>query len=334
MVSMGKYNALTDVSGLRVGHYTQLEAACGVTVVICPAGAVAAVDVRGAAPGTRETDLLNPMNLVEKAQAVVLAGGSVYGLAAADGVVGWLAERGLGFALDKDHVAPIVPGAVLYDLGRGSSFIPPISAAWGRWACEAATEEKVAMGCVGAGTGARSGAIKGGVGTASYVLDDGLTVAALAAVNSYGTGVDQRTGRLWEAGLEIGGEFGAAGRLRVRPPVQQMGAAGCHTTLGIVATDAVLAKAQAQKVAQMAHDGLARDIRPCHTMFDGDTIFCLATGKRPLTQARGLFADVGGQAINAIGQSAADCMARAIMHAILAASSSYGLCAFNDLETR
>jgi L-aminopeptidase/D-esterase-like protein len=151
MVASGRYNALTDVGALVVGHFTQPEAACGVTVAICPAGAVAAVDVRGAAPGTRETDLLNPINLVTKVQAVVLAGGSVYGLAAADGVVGWLAERGLGFSLDKDHVAPIVPAAVLYDLGRGASFVPPICARWGRFACEAAADGPVTMGCVGAG---------------------------------------------------------------------------------------------------------------------------------------------------------------------------------------
>jgi L-aminopeptidase/D-esterase-like protein len=334
MASSGRYNALTDVSGLQVGHFTRPEAACGVTVAICPAGAVAAVDVRGAAPGTRETDLLNPVNLVEKAQAVVLAGGSVYGLAAADGVVGWLAEKGLGFALEQGHVAPIVPSAVLYDLGRGSSFIPPVSAQWGRWACETATEGPVVMGCVGAGTGACSGAIKGGVGTASRLVDNGLTVAALVAVNSFGSSVDQRSGRLWEIDLELDGEFGPEGRRCVRLPALPESAPGHHTTLGIVATDAILTKAQAQKVAQMAHDGLARAIRPCHTMFDGDTIFCLATGKQPLTQAKGFFAAPGGQAINAIGQGAADCMARAIMHAILAASSSYGIRAFKDLQTR
>jgi L-aminopeptidase/D-esterase-like protein len=334
MASSGRFNALTDVSGLQVGHYTRPEAACGVTVVVCPAGAVAAVDVRGAAPGTRETDLLNPVNLVEKAQAVVLAGGSVYGLAAADGVVGWLAERGLGFPLEQGHVAPIVPSAVLYDLGRGSTFIPPVSAQWGRLACEAAAVGPVAMGCVGAGTGARAGAIKGGAGTASRVLEGGLTVAALVVVNSFGSSVDERTGRLWECGLEIDGEFGPRVLRSVRLPALPDGAPAHNTTLGIVATDAILTKAQAQKVAQMAHDGLARAIRPCHTMFDGDTIFCLATGKQPLTQARGFFAAAAGQAISVIGHGAADCMARAIVHAILSASSSYGICAFKDLETR
>jgi L-aminopeptidase/D-esterase-like protein len=161
-----------------------------------------------------------------------------------------------------------------------------------------------------------------------------LTVAALVVVNSVGTSVDDPTGRLWEIRLEIDGEFGPEGQRPVQMPVQPDGTPGCNTTLGIVATDAVLTKAQAQMVAQMAHDGLARAIRPCHSMFDGDTIFCLATGKQPLTQARGFFAVAGGQALNAIGDGAADCMARAIMHAILAASSSYGICAFKDLKTR
>jgi L-aminopeptidase/D-esterase-like protein len=163
VLTCGMDNALTDVPGLMVGNYTDPKAASGVTVLICPEGAVAGVDVRGSAPGTRETDLLAPINLVEKVQAVVLSGGSVFGLAAADGVVRWLAEKGWGFQLDKGYVAPIVPAAVLYDLDRGKNFIPPVDADWGRRACEAAGDGVIALGCVGAGTGALSGGIKGGL---------------------------------------------------------------------------------------------------------------------------------------------------------------------------
>ena len=154
MAKIGKYNGLTDIDGILVGHYTDFEAVSGITVVVCPKGAVAGVDVRGSAPGTRETDLMAPHNLVEQVQAVVLSGGSVFGLAAADGATRWLAEEGYGFPLDHGFVAPIVPAAVLYDLGRGKEFIPPINSDWGRWACEGAGSYPVKPGCVGAGTGA------------------------------------------------------------------------------------------------------------------------------------------------------------------------------------
>ena len=165
MAIPGPCNALTDVVDLHVGHHTDLDAVSGVTVVLCPEGAAAGVDVRGSAPGTRETDLLEPGNLVETVQAVVLSGGSVYGLAAADGAVRWLAEKGAGFPLEAGHVAPIVPAAVLFDLGRGSAFVPPITDRWGADACGAANNGPVPTGCVGAGTGAVSGGIKGGLGT-------------------------------------------------------------------------------------------------------------------------------------------------------------------------
>ncbi|MGD9193948.1 MAG: P1 family peptidase, partial [Desulfobacterales bacterium] len=178
MLKTGKNNGLTDIEGILVGHYTDLNAVSGVTVVICPEGAVSGVDVRGSAPGTRETDLLAPHNLVEKVQAVVLAGGSVFGLSAADGATRWLAEEGYGFPLENGFVAPIVPAAVLYDLGSGANFIPPISADWGRFACEEAGDRPVDTGCVGAGTGAFSCSIKGGLGTASIVLASGITVTA------------------------------------------------------------------------------------------------------------------------------------------------------------
>ena len=205
MAKLGKLNALTDVEGILVGNYTDQEAVSGVTVAVSPMGAIAGLDVRGSAPGTRETDLMAPHNLVERVQAVVLAGGSVFGLSAADGATRWLAEEGFGFPLDQGYVAPIVPAAVLYDLGRGEQFIPPINADWGRLACEGAGNYPMDMGCVGAGTGAFSGSIKGGLGTASLILDSGITVAALVAVNSDGTVIDPNTGRPWEIGIEIDG---------------------------------------------------------------------------------------------------------------------------------
>ncbi len=332
MASIGKNNGLTDVEGIVLGHFTDMQALSGVSVAICPEGAVAGVDVRGSAPGTRETDLLNPINLVNKVQAVVLSGGSVYGLAASNGVVAWLAERGCGFPLDAEHVAPIVPAVVLYDLGRGANFIPPITGEWGRKACEAATGGPLAMGCVGAGTGALSGSIKGGFGTASIVLDSGVTVAAVVAVNSLGMVVNPGNGRIWEVGLEREHEFGAQAHRSVKAPPPPKAAVVQNTTIGIVATDAILTKVQSQKVAQMAHDGMGRAIRPAHTMFDGDTIFCLATGKKELVEQQGFFLVPQAQALTAIGHAAADCMSRAIIHGILSAGSMAGITAFCDLE--
>jgi L-aminopeptidase/D-esterase-like protein len=334
LAKTGKNNGLTDIEGILVGHYTDIDAVSGVTVVLCPQGAVAGVDVRGSAPGTRETDLMAPQNLVEKAQAVVLAGGSVFGLSAADGATRWLAEEGYGFPLDRGFVAPIVPAAVLYDLGRGTEFIPPIHADWGRWACEGAGDYPIDSGSVGAGTGAFSGSVKGGVGTASLKLDWGITAAALAAVNSDGTVIDPNTGRPWEIAMEIDGEFGKQATRAVKLPPKPTTGPIQNTTIGIVATDAVLTKAQAQKVAQMAHDGIARAIRPAHTMFDGDTVFCLATGKRSLPEDSGFFQVPQALCINEIGQAAADCMSRAIIRAVLAAGSLAGMTAFCDLEDR
>jgi len=333
-MSQGKKNSLTDVEGILVGNYTDVRAVCGVTVAICPEGATAGVDVRGSAPGTRETDLLAPLNLVEKVQAVVLTGGSVYGLAAADGVVRWLAEKGWGFPLEDLHVAPIVPAAALFDLGRGESYIPSIGPAWGIKACADAGLGAIPIGSVGAGTGAQSGGIKGGLGTASEILPSGLTVAALVAVNSLGSVIDASCGRPWEIRLERAGEFGEAGRKSVAVPEPPSAGENRNTTIGIVATDAFMTKAQAQKIAQMAHDGMARAIRPSHTMFDGDTIFCLATNKKDLPKAPGFFAAPYAVAINEIGRAAADCMSRAIIRAVLAAHSLGGMIAFTDLKDR
>jgi len=334
MTNTGRTNSLTDVAGITVGHYTSLEAPSGVTVVLCEEGAVAGVDVRGSAPGTRETDLLEPRNLVEKAQAIVLTGGSGYGLSTADGVVRWLSERGLGFPLEHGHVVPIVPAAALFDLGRGKDYIPPIGPQWGIKACESATAGTVAMGCVGAGTGAMAGGIKGGLGSASEVLDIGITIAALAAVNSLGSVIDQATGLPWEIRLELNEEFGTMGKRAVKLPKSTAHLSPSNTTIGVIATDAVLTKAHAQKIAQMAHDGLARVIRPAHTMFDGDTIFCLATGKIDLPNMEGFFAAPKAPALNELGRAAADCMSRAIVRAVLEAHSLGNMIAFKDLEQR
>jgi L-aminopeptidase/D-esterase-like protein len=336
----GSGDTLTDIAGLKVGHYTDLEAVSGVTVVVAPQGAVGAVDVRGAAPGTRETDLLSPVNLVERVQAVVLSGGSVYGLAAADGVVHWLAEKGWGFPLESGRVAPIVPAAVLYDLGRGADFTPPISAEWGRLACEdALTREGTnnapfAAGCVGAGTGARCGALKGGLGMASLHIKGGIKVAALAVVNAFGSAVDPASGALWEARIVAGTDLARLARRRVVLPPSPTPAAAHNTTLAVVATDAALDKSQALKVAQMAHDGLARVLRPAHTMFDGDTVFCLATGAKSLPRAPGFFSSAVAQALSEVGQAAADCLGRAILRGVLTAVSMAGLTAFADLPQR
>ncbi len=334
MTGLGRKNSLTDVEGILVGHYTNMEAACGVTVILCPQGATAGVDVRGSAPGTRETDLLQPLNLVEKVQAVVLTGGSVYGLAACDGVVRWLGEKGWGFPLPEGHVAPIVPGAALFDLGRGKDFIPPINSDWGRKACEAATAATFPLGSFGAGTGALSGGFKGGLGTASEILESGLTVAALVAVNSLGLVINPKNGRPWEVRLEKEGEFGVLGKRSVKLPDAPLPSSSTNTTIGVIATDAVLTKPQAQKVAQMAQDGLARAIRPAHTMFDGDTIFCLATDKHQLPDTEGYFVAPQAQALNEIGRAAADCLTRAIIRGIVEATSLGLMTAFRDLDRK
>jgi L-aminopeptidase/D-esterase-like protein len=227
-----------------------------------------------------------------------------------------------------------VPAAALFDLGRGEDYVPRMTADWGTKACQNATAVEFPLGSVGAGTGALSGGIKGGLGTASEVLASGLTVAALVAVNSLGTVIDPATGTPWEVRLEVGGEFGADAKRPVLLPAQPAAEAGRNTTIGIVATDAGMNKAQCQKIAQMAHDGMARSIRPSHTMFDGDTIFCLATGRKNLPDTPGFFAAPKAAMLNEIGRAAADCMARAIIRAILAARSLNNMTAFRDLPAR
>ena len=320
----GSHNAITDVPGVLVGHWQRRETgwATGTTVVLVPDGAVGAVDGRGGAPGTRETDLLAPHNLVQRANAVCLSGGSAYGLAAADGVMRWLAEHHHGFAVGTQphEVVPIVPAAVLFDLPRSDWGNRP-DAESGYAACQAAAGGSVAMGTVGAGTGAKLGSVKGGVGTASVVLDDGSVVGALVAANAAGEAVDARTGRPWAADLELGGEFVV--RWPDRPVELARRDNPLNTTIGVVATDVRLSKAEARRLAMAGQDGLARAVRPAHSMFDGDTVFALATGARDL--ADGVFG------LDRLCTAAADVFARAMVHALLAAESIPGLAAYREV---
>ncbi|QFZ75824.1 hypothetical protein GFH48_23475 [Streptomyces fagopyri] len=325
-------DALTDVAGLRVGHATRTGGGwlTGTTVVLAPpGGAVAAVDVRGGGPGTKETDALDPRNLVQKVEAVVLTGGSAYGLDSASGVMAWLEERGRGVrvGVDPAHVVPVVPAACVFDLGRGGDFRARPDAATGRDAVEAADASgpgaPVAEGCVGAGTGATVGAVKGGVGSASSVLDSGITVAALVVANAAGSAMDPETGALY--GELLGGgraKYPGAGvhevaRRRLAAAAARNTPPPLNTTLAVVATDAVLTRAQAHKLAGTAHDGIARAVRPVHLLNDGDTVFALATGVRPLTAGDPL-------ALNEILAAGADLVTRAIVRAVRAAGSVDG----------
>jgi L-aminopeptidase/D-esterase-like protein len=315
---MNPRGAITDVAGLQVGHSTDTRRPTGCTVVLTPQGAVAGVDVRGAAPGTRETELLSPLNAVEAVHAVLLAGGSAFGLDAAGGVMRWLEERGIGVQVGPGRV-PIVPAAILFDLWVGDASIRPDAAA-GYAACVAAGTHAPAEGNVGAGAGASVGklfgiarAMRGGVGTASVTVGT-LTVGALVVVNAIGDVIDPATGRAIAGartadGKALLGSMPALLRGEVPAPLQ----VGSATTIGVVATDAVLTKAQANKVAQMAHDGLARCINPVHTMTDGDTLFALATG------ASGRTANV-----TLVGALAAEVTAAAVLRAVRAATRLIG----------
>ena len=302
---------LTAVEGLKVGHHTLTARPTGCTVIIAERGAVAGVDVRGAAPGTRETDLLNPVNMVPVVHAIVLAGGSAFGLDAATGVMKYLEEKGIGFDVRVAKV-PIVPAAILFDLGVGDAKIRP-DAQCGYKAAAAATDGPVTEGDVGAGAGATVGklfgatrAMKGGLGSASITLPDGLTVSAIVAVNAVGDIIDPATGQVVAGVRTADGKGLADARKLIRNGATRPQArVGENTTIGVVATNATLTKAQATKVAQMAHDGIARAISPAHTMGDGDTIFALATGVRTDT------ADV-----TTIGALAADMMAEAVLRAV------------------
>jgi L-aminopeptidase/D-esterase-like protein len=332
-------SAITDVGGIRVGQNHRLDAdvtlgtgwASGTTVVLTPPGTVGAVDSRGGAPGTRETDLLDPMNSVCHVDAVVLSGGSAFGLAAADGVMTWLEERDRGVAMEGG-VVPIVPAAVIFDLPVGGWKCRP-TAEFGYAAAESAGVD-VAVGTVGAGTGARVGVLKGGVGTASMMLASGVTVGAIVVVNAAGDVVDPDTGLPWLA-YQIE-EFGLRS-----PPADQVAAYAArhaefsplNTTIAVVATDAALSPAGCRRVAVAAHGGLARTIRPCHTPLDGDTVFALATGAIEVAPDPTTPASMSPETalITAVGAAAADCLARAVLVGVLAAESVAGIPTYRDL---
>jgi len=320
--------SITDVAGLRVGHCTDTRRPTGCTVILTPEGAIAGVDVRGAAPGTRETELLSPLNAVQHIHALLLSGGSAFGLDAAGGVMRWLDERGFGVQVGpaqahepsaKPIRVPIVPAAILFDLWIGDASIRP-DAASGYAACEAASSAPIAEGNVGAGTGAAVGklfgigrAMRGGIGSASVTVG-GITVGALVAVNAIGDVIDPTTGRVVAGartsdGTALFGTMQALLRGEVPAPLQP----GMATTIGVVATDAVLTKTQANKMAQMAHDGLARTINPVHTMTDGDTLFALATGASGRTAS-----------LTLIGALGAEVMATAVLRAVRAATRLSG----------
>lgn len=325
---MNIHNAITDVPGVEVGHAQNEAALTGVTVVLCRKGAVCGVDVRGSAPGTRETDLLNPINLVSKVHAITLAGGSAFGLDSASGVVRWLDEQHIGFRTGMVRV-PIVPAAILYDLDIGVANIRP-DAAMGYAAAASAGSGPVAEGNVGAGTGASvgkifgpAGAMKAGIGTASIEIGSGIIVGALAAVNAFGDVIDPKTGAIVAGtrSIKVGpGNLGGHGQFADTLRVMQgfsgrqimRIAAHRNTVLCVVAANVKFTKAEATKVAQMSHDGLARTIHPAHTMLDGDVVFALATGGRK--------ADV-----STVGGYAAEMVAAAILRAVHEARSAGGL---------
>lgn len=319
----GSHNAITDVEGVRVGQTTRDEPGwlTGVTVIVPPQGTVASVDVRGGSPGTRETALLDPRTLVDAVDAVVLAGGSAFGLSAADGVMAELYAVGRGWAVGPPpQVVPIVPSAILFDLGRGGEWLHHPGPEDGALAYREASDGPVAEGSVGAGTGARAGGLRGGVGTASVVLSSGVTVGALVVVNAAGSPL-VADGSLRGADLARGGELGAVPTPdpdRVAEHWAQRAAeeaelrAGTATTLAVVATDATLSVAACQRLAGVAHDGFARALSPVHTAVDGDTVFTLATGSRP---------EVTGLDEVELQTAGADCVSRAIVRAVLAATS-------------
>ena len=296
---------LTAIEGIKVGHGTDSTARTGCTVILCPAGATAGVDVRGAAPGTRETDALRSGRLVQKAHAVLLTGGSAFGLDAAGGVVQYLEAQNVGFPAGPVRV-PIVPAAVIFDLGVGDASVRP-DREMGYQACLNATDEPVPIGAVGAGTGATVGKAPGvtpspgGIGSACIRLDSGLIVAAIAVVNSLGNVVHPETGEIVAGGKENGDFVDITERLLNANIVQ-----GTNTTIGVVATNATLIPVEANRIAEMAHDGMARAIRPAHTMFDGDTLFALATGAHT------------GSSVNTVGILAAEVVASAIVNAVTA----------------
>ena len=333
--------SLTDVDGLAVGHYQRLGRGwrTGTTAIIAVAGATAGVDVRGGGPGTRETDLLRPENVVQQVHGICLTGGSAYGLAAADGVMHWLESRATGFPVgtERHQIVPIVPAAVIFDLGRGGQFTNRPNHEFGRRAAAAARRTREANGSVGAGTGAMAGGLQGGIGSASARLGADIVVSALAVVNAAGSLVNPVTGLPWESAAHALRrptriELGA-----LRAALSTTGAATpppLNTTIGVVATTARLSKAECTKLAVVAHDGMARAIRPVHSMFDGDTVFALATGihELPASASVGFRTEGSRPALfNLILDAAAQCFAAACTQALLSATSVGGPPAYRDL---
>ena len=321
----GKLNRITDVDGILVGNAEDVRIRTGTTVILPTLPAVCAVDVRGGAPGTRETEVLAPANLVDSIHGLVLSGGSACGLDAASGVSSWLASQGRGFAVGPARI-PIVPAAILFDLANGGDKAwgsePPYRAL-GLAAC-AAAGQNFQLGNAGAGYGAKAGPLKGGLGSASILAEDGLQLGALAAVNAFGSTVMPGQDCFWAWALEQQSELGGQPRpIRgidleadlERPALPDPGASiSTNTTLGVVATNAALTKTEALRVAIMAQDGLARAIRPVHTPFDGDSVFALATGLWPMPAER-------APVLLRIGALAADCLARAIARGVFEAAS-------------
>lgn len=339
------FGAITDVAGVRVGHHQRSGRGwrTGTTVVMVPGGATPGVDVRGGGPGTRETDALDPGNLVDTIHAVCLTGGSAYGLAAADGVVAHLEQRGLGVAVGPEptDVVPVVPAAVVFDLGRGGRFANRPDASFGERAARRSHTPQDVWGSVGAGTGARSGGLQGGVGTAGTTVeipvDDGtstqVTVGAVAVVNSNGSVIDMATGLPWErSGIGLR-RPSATERAALSAATAPTPDPSLNTTIGVVATSAGLSKAEVGRLASVAHDGLARAVRPAHGIVDGDTVFGLSTGEVEIPRLQdGL---TGGAsrpaAIGRLLEAAADVFATACVHAVLAARGTDDAPAYLDL---
>lgn len=337
--------SLTDVGSVKVGHFAQDSRGwlTGTTVLLTPLGAIAGVDVRGGGPGTRETDLLRPENLIQKVHAIVLSGGSAYGLASAQGVMEFLEEAGSGFSVGKDlsWVVPIVPGAVIFDLGRGGKFANRPDSTFGYRAAKLAKSNSSDMGCVGAGSGARSGGLKGGIGMASTRLDNGHVVSALAVVNSIGSVINPDTCLPWHDSATRLRRPIASERRALRDYLSQFAApvatpeTSLNTTIGAVATNLRLSKSECTKFAAVAHDGLARAVRPAHLMNDGDTIFGLSVGPGDLVLSENepIFSDPVGRPalLNKVLTAGADMFAQACTEAILQATSSGGMLSYRDL---
>ena len=328
MATSGPRNLITDVPGILVGQAEDRAAITGTTVVLTEAPAVAAVDVRGGAPGSRETELLGPATLVERVDAIVLSGGSAFGLDAASGTMDWLAAQGRGFGVGAARV-PIVPAAILFDLNfpaRRHWIGEPPHRRLG-YAATAAAGKDFALGNHGAGLGAKAGILKGGTGSASLCLADGSTVGAIVAVNCCGSVARPDRGRFWAAELALAGEIPTQPAIPETPldleDFSACGAllAGANTTIAVVATAAPLDKNACRRLAIMAQDGLTRAIRPAHTPFDGDTVFALSTGTG---------AAVTPDRLTRLGSAAADCLSRAIMRAIIAAEPLGGFASWQE----